>query len=153
MLIEHFQSNFGWVAAIGMALIPLIGQLIMRVFYLYGSLDYWPFLVIPLFWMPPLSLVPILLGKYNVIKKKTGNLYAFIGIVLVAMIVLGLSYRCVFLDYINLMDTYGETFKCTSNLNYEDGEACDYYESKRPCNNQDDCIWNEDDELCEFYEA
>ena len=92
------------------------------------------------------------MGKYNVIKKKTGNLYAFIVIVLVAMIILGLAYRCKFLDYINLTDTYGETFRCTSNVEYEDGEACDYYDSKRPCNNQDDCIWNEDDELCEFYE-
>jgi hypothetical protein len=149
MLIENFQSNFGWGATFGLALIPLIGQLIMRVFYLYGSLDWWVFLVIPLFWMPPLSFVPVLMGKYNVIKKKTGNLYAFIVIILVAMLGLGLAYRCKFLEYINLTDTYGETFKCTSNA---DGEACEYYENERPCNNQDNCIWNEDDELCEFYE-
>ena len=127
MLIEHFKSNFSWAAVFVLAIIPLLGQIIMRVFFLYGSLDYWIFLVIPLFWAPPLSLVPILMGKYNVIKKKMGNLYAFIAIVLVAMIVLGIAYRCKFLDYINLTDTYGETFKCTSNEEYENDDD-EYYD-------------------------
>jgi len=75
-----------------------IGQLYVRIKYLDGSLDK-PWLLLPFFWIPPLSFVPaifIFLGKIN--KGKTGSpfeysmLFAILSAVLVPLILDKIEY-------------------------------------------------------------
>jgi hypothetical protein len=153
MLFEYFQANynFGWFAVVVMSLIPLFGQLIMRIFYLYGSLDYWGFLVLPFFWFPPLSFVPILMGKYNVIKKTTKKLYLFIIVTFIVFIVLGVVYRCKILEYINLGESFSALLRCPSYEVDSDKVDCEW-NNQEDCDDQDDCLWDEDEEVCNIYE-
>jgi hypothetical protein len=49
-------------------LVPMFGQLCMRIFKLNGSLDK-PYLLFPLFFIPPFSFIPVIMAKLGMIKK------------------------------------------------------------------------------------
>ena len=46
-----------------------IGQLLMRIIDLKGSFDKISYLLIPIFWIPPFSFIPIYKGSIGDIKK------------------------------------------------------------------------------------
>jgi hypothetical protein len=49
------------------------GQLYMRLKYLNGSLDKLWLMLVPLFWIPPFSLFPVIWARFGWMKKISGN--------------------------------------------------------------------------------
>jgi hypothetical protein len=60
-----------WLGVLFMILVPL-GQLWARIFWLDGSLDQ-PWMLLPFFWIPPLSAVPAFASYFNYIKLGSGG--------------------------------------------------------------------------------
>jgi len=60
-----------WLGVLFMILVPL-GQLWARIFWLDGSLDK-SWLLLPFFWIPPLSAVPAFAAYFNYIKPGSGG--------------------------------------------------------------------------------
>lgn len=60
----------GWGLA-ALILLPM-AQLYARIFWMNGSLDHW-WLLIPIFWFPPFSLVPALMIYFGKVKNGQGK--------------------------------------------------------------------------------
>lgn len=69
-------NKMAWWEYIVYSILPLLGQVLMRVIRFGGSLSQ-PWLFIPIFWIPPFTLTPVLLAVFtNLIKSKSsGKLY------------------------------------------------------------------------------
>jgi hypothetical protein len=64
-------NKISWLQVLLFSFIPL-GQLIVRIFYLNGSLDkLW--LMFPILLMPPFSLIPLLLIKFGFVQDGKGS--------------------------------------------------------------------------------
>lgn len=63
--------SLSWVQIFILTIIPL-GQLYARIFYLKGSLDS-KWALFPLFMIPPLQFIPIMMMKFKLIKKGKGG--------------------------------------------------------------------------------
>ena len=63
--------SLSWVQIFILTIIPL-GQLYARIFYLKGSLDS-KWALFPLFMIPPLQFIPIMMMKLKLIKKGKGG--------------------------------------------------------------------------------
>ena len=86
-IIKFFKNMFNFkggdrvhMSLLEMALyggIPMIGQLMLRIDKLGGSLDH-PWLLFPLFLIPPFSFIPVLMAKFGFIKNtNSGKPYDF----------------------------------------------------------------------------
>lgn len=64
------NPKLSWNQTLLYSVLPL-GSYFARIIYLNGSMDKWYFMI-PLFFIPPYSIIPMLFMKYGMIKKGTG---------------------------------------------------------------------------------
>ncbi len=70
------MAKIGALSAILCVILPLLGQVIMRIIELGGSLSRPWLLYIPIFWIPPFTLAPYLLSEFGYVKSaNTGKVY------------------------------------------------------------------------------
>lgn len=66
--LQGDKVDMGILEMLFYGLVPMIGQLFMRIFKYGGSLDK-PYLLFPLFFIPPFSFIPVIFAKLGWIKK------------------------------------------------------------------------------------
>jgi len=89
-----------WLGVLFMTLVPL-GQLWARIFWLDGSLDQ-SWMLLPFFWIPPLSAVPAFAAYFKYIKSGTGGEPPYdwyMLIPMIAKIVIGLFAATLIKNY------------------------------------------------------
>lgn len=70
------MAKIGALSAILCIIFPLLGQVIMRIIELGGSLSRPWLLYVPVFWIPPLTFIPYILAEIGYIKSgETGPVY------------------------------------------------------------------------------
>ncbi len=64
--------KMAWWEYIVYSILPLLGQVLLRVIRLGGSLSR-PWLFIPIFWIPPFTLIPVLIATFSNYIKPTNS--------------------------------------------------------------------------------
>jgi hypothetical protein len=93
MKIEKFTQTLNFNSSLKLIIYGMlgpIGQLLMRIIDLKGSFDKIAYLLIPIFWIPPFSFIPIYKASLGDIKKNQES--SILNRIVLGLIIFAISY-------------------------------------------------------------